>query len=242
MLDNATGRSIPVEANWTRFGWVWNEIPSYVVQHGCDKTSVLAAPVTIDKNVPEVHSDAVLVDRARGGDGEAFRSLVEGHQTIVASVVTGMLGRGADADDVGQETFIRFYSALHDFRGESTVETYLRRIAMNLSLNALKRRKRFRLRLLSRDESKVPLGEPPVAPYDPERLERSETVRAAVAELNEKQRAVVVLRLLEGRSTNETAEVLQIPPGTVMSRLARGMAELQKALTPYIREGKDAIR
>ncbi len=193
-----------------------------VVQGACPaRPTVAAAP----------YDD--LLSRARADDPAAFRTLIERLQPIVAAVVIGMLGDGDEADDVGQETFIRFHAALSRFRGDSSVETYVRRIAMNLSLNALKRRKRARWRLHSRDQSTEELLEPTVAPYDAERTERIHVVRRAVAQLSEKQRSVVVLRLLAERSTNETAEMLDLPPGTVMSRLSRGMEELQRLLAPY---------
>src|SRR3970040_2420094 len=92
--------------------------------------------------------DQELVGRSRGGDADAFRALVERYQGVVAGVVIRMLGHGDEADDVGQETFLRFYKALDTFRGEAAVKTYLTRIAMNLSLNALKRRRRLRQRLV----------------------------------------------------------------------------------------------
>ena len=177
--------------------------------------------------------DNELLAAARGGDQAAFRALVERYQSVVAGVVIGMLGRGDDADDVGQETFIRFYAALRQFRGDAALGTYLRRIAMNLSLNAIKRRRRLRWRFLSRDEPSPALFEPPVEAYDPEAGERRDVVRWAIAQLNETHRSVVVLRLLEERSTNEVAEVLQLPAGTVMSRLSRGMSELRRLLAPY---------
>ena len=87
-------------------------------------------------------SDEQLVDAARGGDKDAFKELVGRYERRIATTVIGMLGHCAEADDVGQETFIRFYRALHSFRGESSVGSYLTRIAINLSLNELKRRKR----------------------------------------------------------------------------------------------------
>jgi RNA polymerase sigma-70 factor (ECF subfamily) len=184
-------------------------------------------------------SDDILLDRARSGDEAAFRALVERYEQAVASVVIGMLGAGDDADDVGQETFIRFSAALSTFRGEAALGTYLRRIAMNLSLNALKRRRRLSLRFVSRDQATTPLPEPAVDAYDAEGAERASLVRRAVAQLGEKQRSVVVLRLLDGLSTNETAEVLELPPGTVMSRLSRGVAELQKRLGWYANDSKE---
>lgn len=179
--------------------------------------------------------DDELLSRARAGDAVAFRVLVERYQGVVAAVVIGMLGAGDDADDVGQEVFVRFHAALHRFRGEAQLATYLHRIAMNLSLNALKRRRRQSLRLVSRDQVEAPLPEPAAEAPDAERIERAAVVRAAVARLDEKHRSVVVLRMLDGLSTNETAEVLRLPPGTVMSRLARAMAELERLLAPYVR-------
>ncbi len=175
--------------------------------------------------------DGDLLRSARTGDAAAFRALVERYEPLVAGVVIGMLGPGDDADDVGQETFIRFHGALGSFRGDAALSTYLRRIAMNLSLNALKRRRRARLRLVSRDEEALP--EPAVDAFDPEATERRDVVRAAVAGLDEKHRSVVVLRMLEGLSTGETADVLKIPQGTVMSRLARAMSELERVLSAY---------
>ncbi len=80
--------------------------------------------------------DRSLVDRAQSGDEQAFRILVERYEGAVAATVIGMLGHGAG--DVGQEVFVRFYRSLSRFRGEAAVKTYLTRIAINQSLNALK--------------------------------------------------------------------------------------------------------
>src|SRR4029079_16481230 len=108
-------------------------------------------------------------------------------ESEVAAAVLGMLARGDDADDVGQETFIRFHKALGSFRGESSLKTYLVHIAMNLSLNALQRRRRSLLRCSSRaahrdqpDESSD-WPEPRVGPDgDVDALELKTLVRAAV--------------------------------------------------------------
>ncbi len=87
--------------------------------------------------------DFQLIDKAISGDDNAFAELVKRYQQAIAKIVISMLGPGEDAQDVGQQVFIRFFRALEDFRGESTVLTYLTRIAINLSLNELNRRKRF---------------------------------------------------------------------------------------------------
>lgn len=183
-------------------------------------------------------SDAELIARARAGDDRAFGAIVDRYQSAVAATVIGMLGRGDDADDVGQETFIRFHGALDRFRGDSSLKTYLVHIAMNLSLNALKRRRRSLLRFISHDESPIELPEPRIGPDgDVDAGELQAFVRAAVARLNEKHRAVVVLRLFHDYSTRETAALLGVPEGTVLSRLSRAMKELETYLRPYIRAG-----
>jgi RNA polymerase sigma-70 factor, ECF subfamily len=187
-------------------------------------------------------TDQELIGRARDGDERAFRLLVERHESVVAATVVGMLGPGDDADDVGQETFIRFYRALGDFRGEASVKTYLRRIAVNLSLNALKRRRRFALRFLSRDRTREPLPEPPVEAGDGvEQREVQARVRAAIDRLGPRHRPVVVLRMIEGCSTRETAEVLGVPEGTVLSRLSRAMEQLAAELRPYVRDAEEIL-
>ena len=185
-------------------------------------------------------SDAQLLQLARRGDHEAFRGIVERYEPVVAATVIAMLGRGDDADDVGQETFVRFHRALGEFREESSLKTYLVRIAMNLSLNALKQQKRRRWRFLSRDHDSARIPEA-VAPTPhtaaDEAQEQRELVQGAVARLNEKHRAVVTLRLLQGLSVRETALALGIPDGTVLSRLARATEQLRAILGPYMRDG-----
>ena len=185
---------------------------------------------------PASPSDRALIERARTGDDRAFRDLVERHESRVAATVIGMLGPGDDAEDVGQETFIRLYRSLDRFRGDSSLGTYLTRIAINLSLTALKKRKRRLSRFVSQDATE---SDRPEASWDPrDQLERTEDVRrvrAAVGRLAPDHRAVVVLRMIDGYSTRETAEILEIPLGTVMSRLARAMGRLEREM----KESKD---
>lgn len=189
--------------------------------------------------MPVSSSDAELIARARAGDDGAFGTLVERYEGAVAATAIGMLGRGDDADDVGQETFIRFHRALDSFRGDSSLKTYLVHIAMNLSLNALRRRRRLFARFVSRDETEV---DPPAPDVGPEgEVDASELrafVRAAVSRLNEKHRAVVVLRMFQDCSTRETARILGVPEGTVLSRLSRALKELESRLEPYVRRGE----
>ncbi len=180
---------------------------------------------------PESVPDRVLIDRARAGDEGAFRDLVERYEPRVAATVIGMLGAGEEAEDVGQETFIRLYRSLDRFRGDSSLGTYLTRIAINLSLTALKKRKRRISRFVSRDETE---RDRPEASWDPrgelERKDDIRRVREAVARLAPNHKTVVVLRMIDGYSTREAAEILGVPVGTVMSRLARAMERLEKEM------------
>lgn len=176
-------------------------------------------------------SDRELLDRARHGEERAFRLLVERYQARVGSVVIAMLGPGDDAEDVGQETFIRFFSSIDRFRGEASLGTYLTRIAINLSRNALRRGRRQAERFESRDDPGL-RGSEIEAEDEVEGRELRRRVRRAVDRLDGKHRAVVVLRMMEGYSTRETAAILEIPEGTVLSRLSRAMKKLEADLGP----------
>ena len=186
---------------------------------------------------PAEEPDEELIWRARLGDESAFRVMVERYQNQVAATVIGMLGRGPEADDVGQETFIRFYRSLHRIRGESSLGTYLTRIAINLCLDAMRRqtKRRFWFRM---DLDEEPLPEELMIEDSPdvESGERREQVQRAIQSLDPKHRAVVVLRMISGCSTRETAQLLKIPTGTVLSRLARAQEKLRRMLQPLIIE------
>ncbi len=182
-------------------------------------------------------SDRDLLERARRGDQAAFRILVERYEPVVSATVIGITGPGADAEDVAQQTFIRFYAAIGSFRGESSLRTYLTRIAINLSINALRRRRRLWFRHATDGERglEIPSSGPDPA-RDLERREIRDAVRAALGRLGPKQRAVVTLRLIDGFSTRETAEILGVPEGTVLSRLSRGLRRMEPLLRPLVDE------
>jgi len=181
-------------------------------------------------------SDDTLINRARKGDQNAFRELLERHQQMVARTVAGMLGASADVDDLVQEVFIRFYKTLDRFRGDAACSTYLTRIAINASLDALRRRKRMRSRFISRDDETVILPEPGFHDTETDRFDRTELINLAMNKLKPHHRAVVVLRLVDGYSTAEAARILGIPQGTVLSRLSRATARLRGILGPILAE------
>ncbi len=173
-------------------------------------------------------SDRELLQAVRRGDENAYADLVRKYEKRIAATIVGMLGDCPEAEDVGQETFIRFYNSIDKFRGQSSVATYLTRIAINLSLNELKRRKRRTHRTaplsLAAKETTMPKEDTG---------EMVQHIHRAIQRLDAKFRSVVVLRLLEGYSTKETARILKLPQGTVLSRLARAQEKLKGMLSPY---------
>jgi RNA polymerase sigma-70 factor (ECF subfamily) len=171
-------------------------------------------------------NDEALVSASKNGDPSAFRELVERHEGKVAGVVKSMLGDTTEAVDVGQEVFIRFYEALDSFKGDSAVSTYLIRIAINLSLNEIKRRKRRRLLFMPTEAgNKVHAND--------ENVDLKEAVDREISQLDIDHRSVVILRMIEGYSTEETSEILGIPLGTVLSRLSRAQKKLKIVLAKY---------
>ena len=182
-------------------------------------------------------SDEDLTLRAQSGDRRAFRLLVERHEDGVARTVSSMLGRSAEVDDVVQEVFLRFYQTLDRFRGDAAPGTYLRRIAINRSLDVLRRRQRSLGRFFSRDDATALIQDIPAAEDgNLEQVDRVRIVRKAIETLRPNHRAVVTLRLIEGYSTKETAQMLGIPTGTVLSRLSRASEHLRGLLRPILHD------
>jgi RNA polymerase sigma-70 factor, ECF subfamily len=177
--------------------------------------------------------DLDLVGRSREGDDSAFSELVRRYRHTVAKTVSGMLGAGDDAEDVGQQVFIRFFRALDHYRGEAALETYLTRIAINLSLNELKRRKRIS-QIFFRPPESFPEKYEMKADNAESELDAEEVVNKALQNLEPKFRSVVVLRMIQGYSTKETAEMLKLPLGTVLSRLSRAQDKLKELLKDLI--------
>ncbi len=170
------------------------------------------------------------IELAKNGDHFAFRQLVRALEPKVATTVIGMLGNCPEADDIGQEAFLRFYRALGKIREPEKCESFITRIAINLSLNELKKRKR-RLSIFRRPSQNEEFESKTNAI---ETQETKELVQNAIQKLDIEFRAVVVLRILDGYSVKETAEILKIPEGTVLSRLSRGQKKLKTVLEPLM--------
>ena len=176
-----------------------------------------------------VTEEVELVKAALNGDKSAFGEIVNRYQRMVARTVKGMLGDSAFAEDIGQEVFINLFYSLSDFRGESKLSTYIQKIAVNLTLNEIKRRKRFFSMFSHKANNEMHEFE--IADHDTEeRKEASEIVSKALAAMDPKFRIIVTMRMLQGYSTKETAEILDLPIGTVLSRLSRAQEQLRNIL------------
>lgn len=169
------------------------------------------------------YTDGQLIDAIKDGDNSAFEWIVVRYENDIAKTVKGMLGNVAVADDVGQEVFLRFYHSMSKFRGDSSLKTYLTRIAINLSLNELKRRKTKRWLVFDNDYREIKSRSDVFKQKD-----INDLVQLALSQLETKFRSVLVLRLMQGYSTKETCEILNLPQGTVLSRMARGQEKLRQ--------------
>ena len=181
--------------------------------------------------------DEVLLKRAQNGDEDAFRQMVVRHQNAIHRTVLGMLGPTSEVEDVVQEVFIRFYRAMANFEGKAKLRTYLTRIAINLSLNEMARRKKqFKwLPILGRNEHYDEAGESVSDIVDTsaslDRFDDADEINHALWQLPENFRTVLVLRLIDGYSVKETAEILGVPKGTIASRLMRAQKKMMDLLT-----------
>ncbi|TAL66201.1 MAG: sigma-70 family RNA polymerase sigma factor [Bacteroidetes bacterium] len=170
-----------------------------------------------------------LVKASLNGDKSAFGLIVTRYQKMVARTVKGMLGDSVFAEDIGQEVFIKLYYSLSEFRGEAKLSTYIQRIAVNLTLNEIKRRKRFFSMFSQKGNSEMHEFE--IADHDnEERREASEIVNKALLAMDPRFRIIVTMRMLQGYTTKETAEILDLPLGTVLSRLSRAQEQLRNIL------------
>jgi RNA polymerase sigma-70 factor, ECF subfamily len=179
-----------------------------------------------------IYSEEELVKASINGDKGAFGVLVDGYRKMVARTVKGMLGDSVYAEDIGQEVFIKLYYSLPDFRGDSKLSTYIQKIAINLTLNELKKRKRF-LSLFSQRGDDEMYGLDIAAGETWEKNEAAEIVNKALMALEPGFRIVVTMRMLQGYSTKETAEMLDLPLGTVLSRLSRAQEQLRNIIKKH---------
>jgi RNA polymerase sigma-70 factor (ECF subfamily) len=189
----------------------------------------------------EADPDGELVARWQGGDLSAFAELVERHQPRVFRLLMRMLGNREDAEDVTQEAFLSLHRHGHRFRHEARFSTFIYRVAANAALNRRRTLGRKNARVRELRVRQAAGSDLPTAPRDPESAavgaQTRETIEQALLELPPDLRIATVLYDIEGLSYREIAASLEIPEGTVKSRIHRARAALRERLRDVL--GKD---
>jgi RNA polymerase sigma-70 factor (ECF subfamily) len=190
-----------------------------------------------EENTVQLDQDRELIERFLSGQDEAFEELVVAYQTMIFNLSFRFMGDAQEAEDLSQEVFLKIFKSLKQFRGASTLKTWIYRITTNMALNKLKfykRRRRDKQVSIDKSmgESMPPMSESlPDNRPGPERRTLSTQIQRRLQEaldsINDDQKAVVILRDIEGLSYEEIAEALEINIGTVKSRLARGRTNIQ---------------
>ena len=201
--------------------------------------------------MPDADADALLVERVKLGDVRAFEMLVVKYQRRVERLI-GRMVRDVDlVQDIAQETFIRVYRALPQFRGDSAFYTWLYRIAVNTAKKALMDMKRDPLvseaalhsdedgEEISRAENELTDGATPEALLASKEI--AAAVNAAIDALSNDLRQAITLREIEGLSYEEIAEVMNCPIGTVRSRIFRARDAIAARLKPLL-DTRDGVR
>lgn len=173
----------------------------------------------------QVSSDEALIERARAGESVAFGELVRRHDDKMRGVVWRVVESRSEMDDVLQDAYVKAWRALEGFRGDAAFSSWLYRIVYTTAIDHVRATARHRHRRL--DDVVEPFTVDPTAA-----IADSHVLRAALAELPPDQLAVVTLVEGQGLSYDDVAQLLDISPGTVGSRLSRARAQLRTSLRP----------
>jgi RNA polymerase sigma-70 factor (ECF subfamily) len=177
--------------------------------------------------------DGRVIEACQQGDRAAFQLLFETYKDKVFSIAVYSSGDRAVAEDVTQQIFLKLFTAIRQFRGDSEFTTWLYRLVVNACLDERRRRKRW-LPFAETGLETVTMNNPgDRKPQEKQfaRLEVAEAVRAAIGELKPKFRLPILLKYIEGLSYEEIASVMGCSKGTVASRLNRGHSQLAKRLS-----------
>ena len=185
-------------------------------------------------------TDQKLIGQVLSGDSAAFGEIVERHEDRLYNTICRLVGSADDARDLLQDTFVKAYEKLDDFRGGSSLYTWLFRIAVNTSLSHRRRRKWVQMGAPAGDDDANPgnavADTAAVDPADPLIAAETETlVQEAINSLDDEHRTVVVLRDIQHCDYHEIADILDVPPGTVKSRLHRARMMLRDRLEPLLK-------
>jgi len=174
-----------------------------------------------------------VIEACQQGDRDAFQCLFEAYKDKVFSIAVYSSGGDRSlAEDITQQVFLKLFTAIRQFRGDSEFTTWLYRLVVNACLDERRRRRRW----LSWGETETTVAMNKLSDKKPQerqyaRLEVAEAVRVAIEELKPKFRLPILLKYIEGLSYEEIAEVMECSKGTVASRLNRGHSQLAKRLS-----------
>jgi len=194
------------------------------------------------EEMAEVSEDAKLVKAARDGDLHAYDQLVQLFQDRIYATVYHMTSNHEDANDIAQETFIKAFSALKSFKGDSSFYTWIYRIAVNKTINFLKQRKN-KVSLSLNDLDFNVENDPELVAFVSEKTPRrdvamselQEKLNGALQKLSEVHRMVVTLHDVQDLSHEEIARIMDCNVGTVRSRLFYARQQLQAYLSDYLK-------
>jgi RNA polymerase sigma-70 factor (ECF subfamily) len=189
-----------------------------------------------------VNEDAQLIDEALAGNSASFGQLVRRYQDRLYNTMVHVVNSCEEAQDVCQEAFVQAFVKLETFQRSSAFYTWLYRIAFNVAISRRRRRKPT----VSVEQSREMTGEEPIDNHEPphQRLEQAERVaqvQAALATLTEEHRSILILRELEGFAYETISELLDLPVGTVRSRLHRARLQLREQLKEMLEEEEVAL-
>ena len=185
----------------------------------------VADQTTLGKPEP---GEQQLILEAKAGSHRAFQSLVEHHMKKTYNIAFSFVGDHNSAEDIAQEVFVKVHSALSLFRGEAELGTWIYRITTNLSLNHVKQHKRRAERTVDVMDAAVTS----LISHDnhAEESDRRVHIERALHELPTLQRAVVILRHIDGLSTKQVSHILKCSEGTVKTHLFRGLRKMRSKL------------
>jgi RNA polymerase sigma-70 factor, ECF subfamily len=183
-------------------------------------------------------TDAAALARAKAGDKDGFRLLVERHSRSVFRLAYRLTGNEQDAEDVVQETFLRAYKQLQNFESRASFGTWLYRIGANYALDLIRSRKRHQDNRPPVDEESDAMLSIPAPTPGPERIaygvQVEERISSAMAELTEQERTAFVLRHFEGFSIEEIAAALGLGSSAAKHSIFRAVQKLRKSLEPLV--------
>jgi RNA polymerase sigma-70 factor (ECF subfamily) len=184
-------------------------------------------------------TDVAYVSKARTGDADAFRALVERHSRTLFGLAYRMTGNESDAEDVVQDSFLRAYRQLGTFDDRASFGSWIYRIAVNCSLDLMRARKRRSERMQSADtEMDDPIAALPALGPGPDRLALSGEIRerldSAMSHLSETERSAFVLRHFEGMCMEEVGRALGCESGAAKHSVFRAVRKLRRALEPAV--------